>query len=203
MKTFIDLSHLNDVESWAQIAQSGISGVILKATEGITGQDEKFLARVDWAKGVNLQVMGAYHFYHPSDDPTQQAGNFLKMLKLAPSVKTAVIDLEWTEIHSEWANVPEQKRYDDLHAFIELLEQEGYEVIIYTSHSFVTQYLPGAGFLGNYKLWVAWYEAGPPLLPHMWSSWWAWQYTAQGNIGGINGPVDISYLSAGEPSSPA
>lgn len=196
MKTFIDLSHLNNVESWAQVAKSGISGVILKSTEGITGQDEKFLARVDWAKGVGLQIMAAYHFYHPSDDASQQAQNFLKMLKLAPDVKTSVIDLEWTETQNEWADVPEQKRYDDLKAFIEILEQSGYEVIIYTSHSFVTQYLPNASFLGAYKLWVAWYEAAPPLLPPIWSSWWAWQYTAKGNISGIQGDVDVSYLSS-------
>lgn len=198
MKTFIDLSHDNPYVDWDQLKQvPDLQGVVLKATEGQGGegsQDLMFAVRYRANVNRGMLVVGIYHFYHAEDDPNKQADNYIQTRETVTQDKNilAIVDLEWD---NDWANIPEQKRYDDLHTFIERLEQEGYEVVIYTSHAFMTQYLPAAGFLGHYLLWVAWYEADPPLLPPMWTNYWAWQYTGSGNIAGVEGPVDISYLN--------
>lgn len=203
LKIIFDFSHQNLDINWNQLEQvPNLKGVVLKVSEGITEQDPMFAVRLKEAVTRGIAVKALYLFYHPGDDPNLQVENYIKARNLANADKSipAVLDLEWDEDPKEWANVAEAKRYSDLRTTIARLEAEGYEVMIYSSHAFVSQYLPNAEFLINYKLWVAWYEAGPPLLPKPWTVWTWWQYTGSGNVAGIQGPVDISYVND-EPSA--
>ena len=200
MKIIFDFSHENPDINWNQLEQvPDLEGVALKVSEGITVQDPMFQIRLKEAIVRGIPVKALYLFYHPGDDPNLQVENYIKARNAAQSDKSipAVLDLEWTEKSQEWASVPEDKRYSDLKTTIARLEAEGYEVMIYSSHAFMTQYLPHADFLINYKLWVAWYEAAPPLLPSPWKTWTWWQWTGSGNVAGVQGPVDISYVNDG------
>ena len=199
MKTILDLSGQNPDVDWDQIKQiQGLEGVVLKVSEGITVQDKMFGTRFRAAVGHGVPVKGLYLFYHPSDDPNRQAENYINWRKSVTADNTipAIVDLEWDENPQEWANVSEADRYSVLKTLIARLEAEGYEVMIYTSHAFMTQYLPHADFLAIYNLWVAWYKAAPPLLPSPWNAWTWWQYSDSGNVAGIEGPVDISYVQS-------
>jgi GH25 family lysozyme M1 (1,4-beta-N-acetylmuramidase) len=47
--------------------------------------------------------------------------------------------------------------------------------------------------LSRYRLWLAHYtNAEQPTLPPGWSKWWGWQYTDQGEVIGIEPPVDLN-----------
>lgn len=68
----VDLSHHNTVEDWYKVTASF---VYLKATEGKTHQDEKFLGFVKKARKRNIAV-GAYHFMTTCSSARNQFFNF-------------------------------------------------------------------------------------------------------------------------------
>lgn len=196
METFIDLSDNNNVKNWQQIKDSGIAGVVLKCSEGVTVSDPKYDLRFYWAGNVNLKILAAYHFYHPKDDPQSQFENIEKSIVKNP-IKVIAVDLEWCEDKTEWCNTPEQIRYENLKTFISMLVCNGYEVIIYTSHEFIKEYLPKADFLGQHRLWLCAYGTEPGPLPPMWKDWYWWQHTENGIISGVDGEVDVNFINGG------
>lgn len=190
MKRLADLSHLNTITDWKLLSRN-IDVLVLKASEGVTVKDPK-MDSFDQAAGmVGIPVKGHYHFYHSKDDPSQQAGWFLSC---APLAATLIIDLEWSEDPTEWESVAESKRYEDLQTFTQILDEAGREIIVYTTHAFMTQYLPAATFLGKYKLWLASYGQDPGALPAMFKDWTWWQYTEKGSLPGVAGNVDLSWV---------
>jgi lysozyme len=74
----IDVSHYQGSVDWATVAGGGERFGFAKASEGVsgTGSSDPYFAD-NWsgmrAAGI---LRGAYHFYHPKDDPTAQAHNF-------------------------------------------------------------------------------------------------------------------------------
>lgn len=191
MNTFADLSHLNPITSLVQLKACGISGVVLKGQQGVTYQDPLYAKRIQEFKDFGIPVIGEYLYYVPGDNSGLQAKNVVDNCQ---SIKTVHVDLEWMKGSQAWAGTESQNEAD-LKACIGVLASEGFKVRIYSSHAFLTQCLPNAAWLSQYDLWVAWYEAAPPLLPPMWTSWWAWQYTCKGSLPGVSGYVDISYLN--------
>lgn len=66
----IDVSHHHGEIDWAQVAQSGVAFVSVKASEGGELSDPRFLANVTGARAAGLKV-GAYHFFtfcRPGED---------------------------------------------------------------------------------------------------------------------------------------
>lgn len=201
MKLFADFSENNVDVDWDAFKQSsGMDSVGFKVSEGETLQDKMFAVRFNAAAKRNIPVEVLYLFHHPSDDPNAEADLYIKTREAVTRDKTipAGIDLETGKNPAEWANTPQSKLYSDLQTLIARLVAEGYTVIIYSYPAFLEQYFPDADFLVVHDLWVAWYEPGPPKLPRPWTSWWGWQYTGTGQLPGVTGPVDISYLSAAQ-----
>jgi len=63
--------------------------------------------------------------------------------------------------------------------------------IIYSSPSYIQQYLSRETWLSKYPLWIANYKTSAPYVPLPWSpDWWGWQYTmsADANYYGFNVP---------------
>jgi hypothetical protein len=79
--------------------------------------------------------------------------------------------------------------------------------VIYTSKyqwSFVTdQNGKPPAWSGSYPLWVAWYPDQPndfsapaaSVIPTGWTQWAVWQYAENGQVTGVNAPVDVDILS--------
>jgi GH25 family lysozyme M1 (1,4-beta-N-acetylmuramidase) len=174
-----------------QLKASGISGVILKGQEGITYQDPLYAQRIQEFKAAGIPVLAEYLYYHPEDAAEDQVKNVVNNCQ---GEKDVVVDLEWMKGTQAWAGDPAANEAN-VKVTLALLEIAGFKVRIYTSHAFISQCLPNASWLSQYALWVAWYEAAPPLLPTIWTSWWAWQYTNKGTIPGVSGFVDLSYLA--------
>ncbi len=61
MKLGIDVSENNGYIDWDDVAESGISFVIVRSSYGKNGEDERFLENVNGAHSVGLQC-GAYHY---------------------------------------------------------------------------------------------------------------------------------------------
>ncbi len=182
--------------------------VICKASEGVDSLDTTFLS--NWAnlKALNIR-RGAYHFFHAEMDAGQQFQNYQKAIAQAggflPTDMPPALGVEGLEVAA-----PEIQRaaaaaiktwLDRAQAF------SGKIPLIYTSKyqwSFVTdQNGKTPAWSGSYPLWVAWYPDKPDnfsapaasVIPTGWTQWAVWQYDDNGQVTGVNVPVDVDILS--------
>ncbi|WP_419241700.1 GH25 family lysozyme [Cardinium endosymbiont of Nabis limbatus] len=70
---------------------------------------------------------------------------------------------------------------------------------IYTRTSFWDAYVSDTpDIVAQCPLWIARWRDHPPLpneLPKGWASWKIWQYSDQGTVPGIRGPVDLNRMA--------
>ncbi len=176
----VDVSHFDGTISWPTVKSSGISFGIAKATEGLTIQDSEFAA--NWAGMTQAGVVrGAYHFFHPADNGTQQADAFLAMTgALGRGDLPPFLDWEVIDSSSVATSITEAQRFID-----EIALKTGLTTVIYTYPSFWTSTLGSPAQFGAYPLWYASYVSTCPSIPAPWTSWLFWQNSASGTVPGI------------------
>lgn len=175
----VDLYHGDRITDLQAVKDSGIWGVIHKATEGLSTTDKKYATRRAWAKESGL-LWGAYHF-GSNDDVGQQVDYFLRVAQ--PDDKTLVcLDFEDQD----------QMSIDQALLFLELIYRRlGRKAVIYSGNRLKEHWnelasLPNKSFLCSHRLWLCQY--GPVAqVPPGFVKPWLWQYTD----GEINQPQDI------------
>jgi lysozyme len=182
-----DVSHWEPKINWNQVMASKQAFAFFKATEGTSNVDPTFQTNWKSAKAAGIR-RGAYHFFHPSQDPNQQAKLFAKTVGLLDEDDLIVIDWETSD------NVPGNK---DLAAGIMCLETMqdlcGSLPGIYGSPYFLDN-LGGNVALAKYWLWIAHYGVDAPLVPAPWSKWTFWQTGEKGQVPGI-GACDVNVFN--------
>lgn len=177
----IDVSAHNGDIDFRKVAAEGIDFVIIKATEGGTFKDRKFIDNIRMAREAGLKV-GAYHFFR-FDTP-----GYMQGLNLLNSVRGRRLDLPLVIDLEEWANPNSQPTTMVLHRLSEMidhLESHGYRVMIYTNKNGFARFVKGR--LEGYPLWICSLVDEPEGM-----DWHIWQGTHNGWINGINEPVDIN-----------
>jgi lysozyme len=182
----IDVSHYQGVVDWAKIKAANVTFAFAKATEGANNTDAKFAANWVGIRNAGL-VRGAYHFFHPSQDPAAQAQHFLQTVQLSPGDLPPVIDVESADGVSNSVIQSGVKTWLDAVA-----AQTGVKPMIYASPGFWNQHLNDQ--FGGYPLWVAQYGVNAPRLPKGWTNWTFWQYSQTGRMNGVLGNVDLDYF---------
>lgn len=182
--TVVDLSHYDEVTSFAQAKAAGLVGVIYKCTEGTSYVDPTYNKVRQMAYDANL-LWGAYHFGH-SSDIVAQAEWFLLNAKLKEAdlfaldyekSGTAMSALE----AKQWLQQTEIK-----------LSRENHGVIYGGDLIKETIKVDPDGFWAAHRLWLAQYTTAP-TVPKVWKAYWLWQYSGDGQgpaphgIAGIQG----------------
>ncbi|MBI3134472.1 MAG: hypothetical protein HYZ14_07315 [Bacteroidetes bacterium] len=169
----IDISHWqNDVKKYFDQNPDNWSFVICKATEGVNITDPSFNGNWDTLSKKGI-IKGAYHFYHPNDNATEQANYFLATVKSFEKTDLApIVDVEV---------MPEKHVYsatqlaDSLLVFLNEIETKTSRTpIIYTNYTYGTKYLTDER-LARYPLWIADISQNSPRLVGEWKSWYFWQ----------------------------
>jgi len=179
--TGIDVSSHNGDIDFDAVAADGISFVIIKATEGGTFKDKKFVENVRRAGDAGLKV-GAYHFFRFDTPGYMQGLNFLNSIRGRQLDLPLAIDIE------EWANPNSQPTpivLNRLSEMIDHLESHGYRVMLYTNKNGYTRFIRGR--LEGYPLWICSLVDEPEGI-----GWTIWQGTHNGSVDGIGHPVDIN-----------
>jgi len=185
----IDVSKHQGKIDWKRVSRMKKDGIqlafaFIKATEGITRQDDKFES--NWKEAArNGLLRGAYHFYYPSRDADKQANNFINVVKLSNGDLPPVVDIEYSNGKSA------KKICADLKVFLNRLEKE-YKVkpIIYTNTNFYNTYLKGS--FDDYPLWIAGYFDHDRFYNEFNTEWILWQHSEKGRVDGIRGTVDFN-----------
>lgn len=182
--------------------------IYLRASGSGSGQfrvDQKFFEYLVGCRRFGIPV-GAYHYALPSEDITtadSQCDDFVDLLKqgfgdygdLFP-----VVDVEAPI--DETISVPAMVNWID--RFRKRFEQKTRRrLMLYTGLFFINLYgdfyISGKGFpLSNMPLWIAMYQeiaGNPPIPPDVggWTKWRIWQFTEQGDIAGVDPPVDLNW----------
>ena len=186
----IDVSHHNgDVDFAAVRKAANVRCVHVKASEGLTMVDPKFLENVRAAHIAGMKV-GAYHFFKPSQNSTLQAQHFLATVKGAPIDLPLVADIEQTD---GWSFLSPSQRIKAVQTFLDMIEKAtARRPMIYTSAGWWPGVFGTADFSGH-ELWVAHYRSEAPSVPFPWKSWAMWQYTDKGPIEGQQ--FDVSEIN--------
>ena len=72
--------------------------------------------------------------------------------------------------------------------------------IVYTSRSFMNEFLGGSTALGDRALWVVDYGKSPPRMPAGWPDWTLWQHSERGSVAGVAGFVDVNWFRGDLPA---
>lgn len=191
-----DVSHWQGEIKWDLVKKGGISFAFIKATEGVDYQDSKFSKNLKEAKAAEI-LAGAYHFCTPSsvEDAVNEAGHFINVitkyggfgvLDLPP-----VIDIEKNQ------GLTREQVSKIVRAWVEKVKAEtGIQPVLYSYTYFIREYLDES--LRDIPLWLAHYDIKQPPDSSGWKSWLFLQYTNKGQVGGINGHVDLNEFNGSQ-----
>lgn len=177
----IDVSHYQGKINWREMRTSHhpIEFVFIRATMGVDGVDRRFATNWKQAKDYGY-IRGAYHYYRPNENSTQQFENFKAQVKLGKGDFVPILDIE------------KESKYgrDNLRAgvlnWLELAEKEyGVKPMVYTGLNFYKHVLKG--HIDDYPLWIAAYSGKHRLKNQRWDFH---QFTEQVRIKGIGTTVD-------------
>jgi lysozyme len=169
----IDLSHFNQVTSFAEVKSDGIVGVIHKATEGLSETDQTYQTHKAEAQAAGLW-WGAYHFA-TGDDAVAQAEHFLSFVN-PTATDLLVLDFEQNPSGSSMTVAGAEQ-------FVTHIQQATGRWPGFYSGAYIKQLLGNnkSEVLANCWFWLS--EYGPtPHVPANWPTWTMWQYT-DGSIG--------------------
>jgi lysozyme len=179
----IDISQSATVSNFRAVRQSGILGVIHKASEGSDYADGACAARRPQAEAAGL-LWGTYHFGTGVGSGAQQAAFFLAASRPGPKTLLA-LDLEANE-----NNPSNSMALDQAEAFVQAVaEATGRLPVVYVHPTWANgDPLPGSGLsfgapitpdsiLARCGLWIADYHDSPEI-PRAWAArgWRLWQY---------------------------
>lgn len=191
----VDISHHNRVTSFKKMYDSGIRGVIHKATQGTGFVDKQYEKRRQAALDAGM-LWGAYHFAD-NQDADKQLQHFLKVA--APDDRT-LMALDYEPNGAKTMSLAQAKTF--LAAMDKKLERWN---VLY-SGNLIKEQLKGKdidGFWKSHPLWLAHYNK-TIKLPVQWTDYFLHQFSdgvvnVQGTkVDGVAGEVDRNHFPGTE-----
>jgi lysozyme len=186
----IDVSKYQGKIDWASVRSAGTHFAFIKATEGGSLVDERFIENWHGAKQAGV-ARGAYHFMFWCRSADEQAAWFKRTVPNDPDALPPVLDLEW---NAQSRTCPRRFPREEALGMIRVILHEmeahtGKRPIIYTDITFHRDVLEGE--LSKYPHWVR-SVAAEPQERYANRPWLMWQYTAAGRLPGIQTDVDLN-----------
>ncbi|WP_107039205.1 glycoside hydrolase family 25 protein [Brumimicrobium mesophilum] len=171
----IDVSHHQGKINWDTLFSKSLTPAIhfvyAKATEGKNHTDREWDYNRKELIRKNIKH-GAYHFFRPNTNPSEQAEHFLKHYKVLETDLAPVLDVEIEGSSDEIL-------FENMLTFLNEIEKKtGKRPIIYTSfHFYRTKFQEN---FKDHKFWIAAYSE-PFLLPKD-DRILYWQFTDKGDL---------------------
>lgn len=176
-----DLSNHQGSPDFTAVRSAGLEFVVLKATEGVGYQDPRCAASRARAREAGL-VVGLYHFAR-AGDPVAEADFFARSTGgLAPG-EFAVLDWE----------VPAADPVGWCAAWLHTAAQRlAVRPLVYLNRSLRDGHDWSPVIAGDFGLWLARYDGVPDAVPPgPWPVLAMKQYSDEGSVPGVDGPVDL------------
>ena len=189
----IDVSYYQGEIDWQQVREAGIEFAFVRlgyrrSGDGVLGEDEMARKNLREAADAGLKV-GAYFFSQAitAEEAREEAEFALSILGECSLDLPLAYDWETVEGSVRTANMTRQTLTDCVEAFCSEVEKAGYDSLVYFNRD-LSKTLLDVRKLGDRSVWFAMYDTYPdaPCKPDY------WQYTDQGVVPGIEGPVDLN-----------
>ena len=178
----VDVSAWQGDIDWQALSGQGIQFAYIKATEGSTWKDERFLE--NWLDaGSTTLAVGAYHFLSFESDGEAQAQNFIDAVPNQPDSLPCAVDVE---LYGKYMNAPPSKEQVDdlLKPLLARLESHyGRKPILYCTQQAYRLYIRDG--YSDYPLWIRNVFTAPSLGEGQ--RWTFWQYADRGRLRGYKG----------------
>lgn len=189
----IDVSeYQGDIDWETLVDKNKIDFAFVRATAGSDTKDRNFSENWRQLKKYNVP-RGAYHYYRPNENSTDQANLFIKTVVVEKCDFVPVLDIEK---YSKVQSVTSLK--NGLLNWLSIVEAHyGVVPIIYTYSNFYEKVITDDKRFKKYPIWIAHYseKENPKKLP---SDWVFWQFCEDGRLEGIETYVDIDLCSSAE-----
>ncbi len=191
----IDVSKYQGDIDWEKVANTDIEFAIIRVgfrgygEEGKLVVDEYFHENIQGAIAAEMPV-GVYFFSQAitTEEAVEEAEFLLNEIEGYNIDLPIIIDIEAGGSPDARTNDITKEQYTDFAiAFCDRIEQEGLEPMIYTSGNWFFNKLDMERLQGYY-IWLAQYYK-EPFFPYDVD---IWQYTYEGIVDGIDGPVDLN-----------
>jgi lysozyme len=185
----IDVSQYQGTIDWENLEaieeQFEIKFVVVRATAGSKKVDRNF--KKNWRNlSSTVYIQGAYHYYRPDENSTDQANNFIKNVKLRKGHLPPILDIEKMPKGQSM-----EKLKEGLQNWLTLVEKQyGVKPIIYTGEKYFEDFLQDD--FPNYKFWIANYN---PWKEKIEDNYLMWQFTEKAQLHGINELVDVNVFN--------
>ena len=192
----IDVSYWQGNINWKAVADSGIDFAILRVgyrgySSGKMFEDSTFArnARGAMANGIKIGV----YFYSAAiteDEAIQEAAWVCNRISGYGITYPVVYDFEDFGKY-RCASLTGADVTKNALAFLNYVSAKGYSPMMYANPSDLSKYLSRSSF--PMKFWLAHYVKGAPEKKSSYAgSYQMWQYTSQGTVPGVSGPVDMN-----------
>lgn len=183
----IDVSYYQGTVNWAAVRAAGMRFAIVRVSSGDTVADTKFAENWAGAKQAGL-VRGAYQYFKPNQNVLSQANKMIAAIgtyqrgDLPP-----VIDVE------DSGGLAPAQVAAAVRTWVDRVKGAlGVDPMIYTGAYYWRDQIGSPTGYANHPLWVANYRVTCPDIPAPWQKWAIWQYSDEGRVNGITGPVDMN-----------
>lgn len=190
----IDVSSFQGEIDWEQVRQAGIEFAIIRiggrsyGEEGNLYDDDNAYINYTGARAAGLQV-GVYFFSQAIsvEEAREEAQYVLERTEGWELDMPIVYDWEYINDTARTANVDQRTLTDCTLAFCRAIEKADREAMVYFNPTQVHKRFYLEELMG-YHFWLAMYS-DRMTFPHRVDMW---QYTCEGTVPGIEGPVDIN-----------
>jgi lysozyme len=185
----IDISQYQGTIDWENLEaieeQFEIKFVVVRATAGSKKVDRNF--KKNWKNlSSTVYIQGAYHYYRPDENSTDQAKNFIKNVKLRKGHLPPILDIEKMPKGQSMGKLKE-----GLQNWLTIVEKQfGVKPIIYTGEKYFEDFLQDD--FPNYKFWIANYN---PWKEKIEDEYLMWQFTEKAQLHGVNELVDVNVFN--------
>lgn len=188
----IDISEYQGTILWDSVRgienKFPVRFIFVRATVGMDRPDKKFATNWKALKSKGF-VRGAYHYYRPNENSTEQAALFIKHVVLKKGDFPPVLDIEQMPKKQSMAQLKVGIRN-----WLQLIEKHyGVQPIIYSGERFYKDFLKDD--FPEYTFWIANYNF---FVENLKPDWRFWQFTEKGTVSGIAGFVDVNVFNGTE-----
>ena len=184
----IDVSKHNGVIDWSKVKKSGVDFAVIRAGYGrlIEQKDKQFENNYAGCKEQGIPCGAYWYSYaHSTAEIQTEARVSLQAIKGKQFEYPIYLDME----EKSQFNLGKATCSAMAKAFLEILENAGYFVGIYSSKSGLENYID-ADIREKYTVWVAHVNVAKTSYAMPFD---VWQYSWKGRIDGISGDVDCNY----------
>ncbi len=198
----IDVAKYQGTVDWEAVGQSGVEFAMIRVgyrtlSDGVIAADSNGKYNLQEASKAGIAI-GAYFFSTAVtvDEAREEAQWVADFISQYPITYPVVYDCEgFRDPGSRQHNMTNAERTDVALAFLEAIEELGYEGMFYGAKNELNAFWEMERIDKDYKVWVAQYPAEPypqteqssyEGVHHM------WQYTQEGSSQGIGTDVDLN-----------